>query len=303
MNRCIEIPLDSYRLAKYAKHVPCLICDEPNTLDAELCRHCQAPMALGFQAARQKQQPQMVAVLGASGVGKTVYLGMLMDMLSRDQSPLQVLARGAFSITLQQMTIAALNNCEFPDKTANEPDQWHWIHCLVETGRRRSLETILPDMAGEAILEEIDHPNTYPVIRALLKKCAGVMLLLDSIRMGDGKHDQEHFAMKVLTFLSELEGTSRRDRWQNKPVGLLLTKADQIEQCFEEPGQFLQEHAPGVTQLCTRRLRKTAVFATGVAGACAYRSVLGDHRVRVPLRIEPRGVIAPFAWMVQKLKR
>ena len=51
----------------------------------------------------------MIAVFGASGVGKTVYLGMLMDMLSRQTERLQLLARGAFSITLQQTTVAALS--------------------------------------------------------------------------------------------------------------------------------------------------------------------------------------------------
>ena len=84
--------LDSYRLAQYAVQVPCYICGGGNTFDAELCRACYAPMALAHQANTQKIHPQMIATIGSSGVGKTVYLGMLMDMLSRQTGRLQMLA-------------------------------------------------------------------------------------------------------------------------------------------------------------------------------------------------------------------
>src|SRR4051812_31084166 len=104
MIRDTAVELDSYRLAQYAVQVPCYICGNGNTFDAELCRHCLAPMALAHQANCQKLRPRMIATIGPSGVGKTVYLGMLIDMLSRQPSGMQLLARGAFSITLQQLT-------------------------------------------------------------------------------------------------------------------------------------------------------------------------------------------------------
>jgi len=106
-----QITLDSYRLAQYAVQVPCYICSGPNTFDAELCRNCSAPMALTYQAETQNVHPRILSCIGASGVGKTVFLGMLMDMLSRQPDDMQLLARGAFSITLQQTTVAALSRC------------------------------------------------------------------------------------------------------------------------------------------------------------------------------------------------
>ena len=81
-----------------------------------------APMALAQQALGQTARPKMVAVLGPSGSGKTVYLGMLMDVLSRLPQRLQIIARGAFSIGLQQATVSALASCEFPAKTGTEPE-------------------------------------------------------------------------------------------------------------------------------------------------------------------------------------
>ncbi len=116
MTKSIDIPLESYQLAKYAVQVPCYICEEGNSFDTELCRHCQAPMALTHQANSQGVSATMIATIGPSGVGKTVYLGMLIDMLSRQCGELSVFARGAFSITLQQMVIASLSRCEFPER-------------------------------------------------------------------------------------------------------------------------------------------------------------------------------------------
>jgi hypothetical protein len=244
----------------------------------------------------------MIGVLGASGVGKTVYLGMLMDMLSRQPEPFQVLARGAFSITVQQTTTESLSRCEFPAKTPNEPDRWNWVHCLVShAGRRRGLEMVMPDMAGESILEEIDHPNSYPVISAMLKKCSGVIVLVDAIKLQDGKHDQEHFVLKLLSFLNELCKDSKHD-WSRRPISLVFSKADQCENCFDDPTDFARQHAPGVWKQCRERFKHVSYFACGVAGACAYRTVFPHHRQAVPLRVEPRGICEPFIWMVDSLR-
>ena len=110
----------------------------------------------------------MLAAIGPSGAGKTVFLGMLTEMLSRQEDDMQLLARGAFSIRLQQQTMSALSRCEFPQKTPNEPDRWNWVHCQVLRKKRKPTELIMPDLAGEALLEEVDHPNTFPVIRSFL---------------------------------------------------------------------------------------------------------------------------------------
>jgi hypothetical protein len=85
MTKAALQPLDSSRLVQYAEPIACYICEANNTFDAEYCHVCLAPMALSHQAVVQNVHPKMVAVIGASGVGKTVYLGMLMDMLSRQR--------------------------------------------------------------------------------------------------------------------------------------------------------------------------------------------------------------------------
>src|SRR5215469_11269707 len=100
-------PLDSLRAIQLANQAACYVCGAGNSYDIELCRECFAPMALAHQAATQKVSPNLIAALGSSAAGKTVYLGMLMDMLSRQPDRLQLLARGAFSVNLQQTAVGA----------------------------------------------------------------------------------------------------------------------------------------------------------------------------------------------------
>ena len=222
MTKGVIVPLESYRLMEYAVPIHCYICEGENNFDAEFCRYCSAPMALAHQASSQKTPPRMVAVLGASAVGKTVYLGMLMDMLSRQTGRLQLLARGAFSITLQQTTLASLARCEFPAKTPNEPDRWNWVHCQIRRRKQRQpTELIVPDMAGDALAQEIDHPHTFRVIRSFLKKCSAAMILVDAIRLAGGGRDQDYFTMKLVSYLGELD-EDRKQGWAEKPVALIF---------------------------------------------------------------------------------
>jgi hypothetical protein len=301
MTKSVIQPLESYRLAQYAVPISCYICNTDNTFDAEYCTHCLAPMALAHQAQSQKLRPQMVAVVGAADVGKTVYLGMLLDMLSRQLDRMQLLARGAFSITLQQTTLSALARCEFPPKTPNEPDRWNWVHCQVRRpSQRHPMELIMPDMAGEALLEEVDHPHTFRLIRSFLKKCTAALILIDTIKLQEGTPEQDYFTMKLLTSLSELANDPKHG-WSQRPVALILSKADRHEECFEDPAAYAKAHAAGLWQFCQERFHCHKFFAAGVAGACAWRESISEGRVQVPLRIEPHGIVEPFEWLLNKL--
>ena len=301
MTKGAIIPLESYRLMEYSVPMPCYVCEQDNNFDAEFCRWCSAPMALAHQAESQKIAPRMIAVLGASGVGKTVYLGMLMDMLSRQTETLQLLARGAFSITLQQTTLSALSRCRFPGKTPNEPDRWNWVHCQVRRRRqRRPTDLIVPDMAGEAVAQEIEHPHTFKVVRSFMKKCTGAMILIDAARLRGGNRDQDFFTMKLISYLGELDDDPKHG-WANKPVALVFTKVDQCEPCLDDPAAYAKSRATGLWQQCRERFGRHKFFAAAVSGASAFCYSPTEGRLHVPLRIEPHGVIEPFLWMLENL--
>jgi hypothetical protein len=295
------LPLDSYRFAQQAASIPCYICDEGNTCEVEFCHSCGAPMALAHQANSQKVCPRLIAVLGASAAGKTVYLGMLLDILSRREDRYKFFARGAFSITLQQVTTAALARCEFPPKTPNEPDRWNWIHCQLQAPRdREPLELIVPDMAGEVIFEELDHPQSSLLVRSYLGKSTGIMLLIDAIKLMEGCQSQDYMAMKVISHLAELDRDRKRG-WR-RPVAIVFTKADQCEPAAVAPDRFAETHAVGLWRQCRDRLSLYKFFAVGIAGACAWRATHHGGRARVPLRIEPHGVLEPFQWLQEQVQ-
>ena len=301
MTKSVIQPLESYRLAQYVLPIRCYVCNTDNTVDSEFCSHCMAPMGLAHQVQNQKVMPQMLGVLGAASVGKTVYLGMLMDMLSRLPQRFQLLARGAFSITLQQTTLSALSRCEFPKKTPNEPDRWNWVHCQIRYPRQRqTTELIMPDMAGEALLEEVDHPHTFRVVQAYLKKCSGAIILIDAIKIKEGSREQDYFTMKLATYLSELSDGTNAD-WSQQPVALIFSKTDQCDECREDPAAYAEAHATGLWQCCRERFANHKFFACGIAGACAWRESMTEGRVQVPLRVEPHGIVEPFEWMLDQL--
>lgn len=106
MSNLVSVSLDSCQWSD-SDSVHCHICRTANAGGAELCQSCFAPLALSRQAAELKTEPYAIAVLGSAGAGKTVYLGMLMDILSRREAGMQLLARGAFSINMQQSTARA----------------------------------------------------------------------------------------------------------------------------------------------------------------------------------------------------
>jgi hypothetical protein len=293
--------LESYRMAKLAADVPCYICGGPNTYETDLCRHCLAPMALAHQAASQKLRPRLAAVLGSAACGKTVYLGILSDILSQPNSPLPMLMRGAFSLSLQQNTVLALSAGKFPAKTPSEPERWNWIHSQVQVPKRRNIELIVPDIAGEALVEEIDHPRTFPILKPLLTQSSGALLLIDAHRLAARDPQQDLMALKIVNYLCDLD-PSVRTGWLKRPLGIVLTKADQCDACWRDPSEFLRETSHSLWQICGQRLQNVRFFATSVAGACGW-TYDRFGKVTSPLRIEPRGIVEPFSWLVQALPK
>ena len=212
MAQLAQIPLESYLLTQQAAPIPCLICDQENCRSATRCRECRSPMALAHQAETAKHAPRIIAVIGATGAGKTVYLGMLMDILTRQVGLPHTTARGPLSISLQQTTATALSTGWFPEKTARNPEHWHWVHCQFHCRRRRQpIEVVFADVAGDAFAEETEREGRHPAIRALLGRCSGVMVLVDAERLKSGDHEPDFVTLKLLTLLGDLRANRCRD--------------------------------------------------------------------------------------------
>ncbi len=282
--------------------LPCLICEEQNPADAIVCGSCYAPMALIQEAVAQERDPCIITVIGDSNVGKTVYLGMLLDMLSKRAEDFNAVPKGAYSVNLQHTVISYLASRQFPPKTAVEADQWHWAYYQIAKRERKSriYDLVMPDMAGEAIAAEVAAPRTFKVIRSLLEKSAAAILLVDGALAGAGSPQPDFFALKLMSYLDGVLTDHQEKRLQT-PIGIVLSKADYSPDCFDDPRGFAETNLNRLWNICDSRFANFEFFPTSVVGGLGYGTDEYDNVVPHPLHVAPRGILEPFEWVLSKL--
>jgi len=284
-------------------YTPCLICETQNPLDAILCKECHAPMALVQEAAAQEREPNLVSIVGDSNVGKTVYLGFLLDMLSQRANNFEAVPKGAYSVDLPQLVISHLAYRIFPPKTPMEADEWCWAYYQVckRYPTPKWVDLVMPDMAGEALAAEVANPTTFRVTRKLLAKSSGAMLLADAALAGNGSAQPDFFALKMLSYIDAMFA-AKRDEKIEMPVAVVLTKADYCPDCFDDPRRFMQANLNRTWNMCESRFARVEYFACTVIGSLAYAAPQADEPVTpIPLHTALRGVLEPFEWIVDQL--
>jgi hypothetical protein len=284
--------------------LPCLICEKSNSLEALVCSSCGAPMALIQEALTRDRDPCIVTVIGDSNVGKTVYLGMLLDMLTKRAEDFEAVPKGAYSVNLQHSVVTHLSARQFPPKTAMEVDTWHWAYYQVTRALKKNRDMIydlvMPDMAGEAIAAEVASPKTFAVIRSLLEKSSGAVLMVDAALAAAGSPQPDFFALKLMSYLDGVLALKNEDRLTT-PVAVVLSKADYCPECFDDARAFARTNLNRLWNLCETRFQSFEFFATSVVGALGYGSDEAENVVPYPLHIAPRGVIEPFEWVLDRL--
>jgi Double-GTPase 1 len=282
--------------------MPCLICEAKNPADGILCEECGAPMALIQEAVSQDRDPCIVTVLGESNVGKTVYLGMLLDMLSKRAEDYEAIPKGAYSVNVQHNAITYLSGRQFPAKTAVEVDDWHWAYYQVSHKQHGSaiFDLVMPDMAGEAIAAEVANPQTFRVIRSLLEKSAGAVLLVDGALAASGSPQPDLFALKLMSYLDGVVSRKRGEKIKT-PVAVVLSKGDHCPECFDDPRGFARTNLNRLWNICNTRFENFDFFATSVVGSLGYGTDESGNVVQYPLHVAPRGIVEPFEWVLTTL--
>jgi len=292
-------PAESHRKVET---ITCVVCSVQTPSNGAFCQWCHAPLEISHAVVRRGTPPRFLPILGPSAAGKTVYLGLLLDMLSKGTGPLRGVPNGPFSLAIQQETMRALQKRRFPDKTRSEADDWRWVHCEVSPANRprRITDIVTPDLAGEAIAMEVDRPGSYPIIGSVVSQSAGLILLFDSQRARDNGREEDLFAMKLAAYLENT--LTARSRWRRHPVPLAIvyTKCDACPEATRDPQKFAAATMPGLVQSCTRHFTHCRFFATGMVGSYAVATGGYGRRSRVPLHVEPHGVVEPLQWVVEQ---
>lgn len=282
--------------------IPCLICESSNHLEALTCGTCFAPMALTQEAIAQERDPCMITVIGDSNVGKTVYLGVLLDMLSKRANEFDAVPKGAYSVNVPHTVISYLTARHFPPKTAMEVDQWLWAYYQVSRRGDSSqiYDLVMPDMAGEAIAAEIAAPRTFTVIRSLLEKSSAAIVLVDAALAGAGSPQPDFFALKLMSYLDGITA-SKKGKRSPTPVAIVLSKADYCPECFDNPRAFAQTNLNRLWNICENRFEHFEFFATSVVGSLGYGTDESENIVPYPLHVAPHGILEPFEWVLTNL--
>ena len=79
----------------FNRALPCPLCGA-DTYPGQPCSTCLLPIKVMESIRVRPEAPRFVGVLGPSGVGKTVYLGMLLDLLARGMGGLRGVRRAHF---------------------------------------------------------------------------------------------------------------------------------------------------------------------------------------------------------------
>lgn len=281
----------------------CLICGTQNLVDSPLCIECSAPMSIVHDVVAQEREPHIVSIVGESNVGKSVYLGFLLDMLSQRAGDFDAIPKGAYSVELQQTVISHMARRSFPPKTPMEAVEWHWAYYQVRRRNESSkwADLIMPDMAGESLAAELAGPNTFKVIRGLLRRSAGVMLLVDAGLAANGSPRGDFFALKILSYIDALQARKCDER-VDTPAAVVLCKADYCPECFDDPRSFAKANLNRLWNFCESRFNKVNYFASSVVGSLAYAiSPDEDFVTPIPLHAAPHGVLEPFEWVLDQL--
>jgi Double-GTPase 1 len=273
-----------------------------HTYEGNSCSTCFLPFKVIEALQSRPNAPRFLGVLGTSGVGKTVYLGMLLDLLARGQCGLHGLAQSPFTLNLHRKLILALERQRFPEKTPVESDWWDWVHSEIYAGKSKvPYEIVAPDVAGEAVVGELENQGTYKTIRALIGRCAGLVILIDVVQVvADGK-GQELFAMQLISYLDTLK-PRKRNRKIDVPVAIVFTKTDLCDEPIRDPETFARANTPALHSQCGTRLERFSFYFSGVAGSTGRLIDRNGQEMLVPLRVEPRGIVEPFAWMINQLR-
>jgi hypothetical protein len=247
-----------------------------------------------------------VSVLGASNSGKTVYSGLLLDILGKGDEQFRGAAASSFSVDLQENVITALERRAFPEKTPAEVDAWQWLHCQISMAQRkgtRTIDLVSPDFAGEAIAMEIAQPGMYPAVRHVVRRSSGILILCDSARVRDEGAGEDIFAMKVASYVAEQhklhDKSNRKRRTPSPTVAILFTKCDTCPEALADPTNFAKNNTARLYEFCKRTFERTGFFAAGVAGSSGILADSKGWQARVPFHIQPYGIVEPLKWLIE----
>lgn len=240
-----------------------------------------------------------ITLLGVGRTGKTVYLGVLFDLLRRWKSK-EIVFRpyGDETITMMTDIMNTLARCSWPSPTPH--DSVFPFRAQVRyssAGRNRHYKIFIPDYAGdktEHFVENEGEPLLHksPFFRQVVESDA-VILVADGAILSGGTTQKirihENNLMAAVSRLADVKG-GRRGKIR-APIAIVVTKADLYE---ESESAEIWARLRRLVELCEETCERFEVFEVSSVG--------GVDEVGDPLeQFQPRHVVDPIMWLLVQL--
>lgn len=253
---------------------------------------------LSFVHTVSEPRALFITLLGVGRTGKTVYLGVLFDILRRWQGrDLTFRPYGDETITMMTDIMNTLALRRWPSPTPQ--DKVFPFRAQVRYssgGRTRHYKIFMPDYAGdetEQFQKGAEEPLLHksPFFRQVVESDAVILVADGAILSGGNKSRikvHENNLMAAVSRLVDVKG-GRRGKIA-APVAIMITKAD-----LYAPGHpLVLDRLKDLVALCEETCKNFAVFEVSSVGAVDGN---GD-----PLaQLLPERVVDPVLWLLVRL--
>lgn len=308
-----EVELES---AKWLNEhlVVCELCESSTFHMSDYCNLCHTPLAISTAVQSSNHATRFIPILGTSGVGKTTYTAMLLELLRHDTEIQANLDRPS-TRALQRQTLSSLFQRRFPQPTPMDPEHWHWVQSdlVLPTeepttrkgfsmfGRNEDEDNVvswlMPDLPGLVVEQAINHQDYCPVVIKIVSKATGLLLLVDAMRAAVEPADQhqDELATQLATFVrNHARCAGLNSVLVDIPVAIVFTKTDRCPAAADDPKAFAKRQLPRFYETIHMNIRHYQFFGANVAGGVTR--IRDDHFI--PFQIQPKGVVEPFAWVI-----
>ncbi len=225
------------------------------------------------------KKPRNISVFGIRGVGKTAYLIMLINKLSRMMAIHDIKIHSGLEYYMEMMRWILKGEGPQPTK----PGERLIIHVSMRINGKK-LEVKTYDLAGGEI------QRMGPTFRALIDIGDGYLFLIEPSPDPDMRVTQVWLIYRFVEYL-----TQNFNKKTNKPVAFVFTKNDIYG--IKDPQQEFLKYTNPVFNLIhvLRKIKKCAFFAVSSFG--------GDlETLRMQGKeIQPINVERPFLWLIKNI--